>query len=1478
MRSRSGRDLVPSPGISRRAAVLSLVLITALTAPPTAAARPEAAPSLAAMARLEASGRTDRDRTTLLFRGYASLGLRTEAAAVLERAIRLAAVTREEAAPLFEEIARAQSRRPDPESLLAICETALRSGVRTPFILYSHGFALRQDGRGTEGLAVLAGIPESSSVYPYALHAIGQEAADKGDFPAAAGVFARVRELCRGRPGTDGLARRAAMGQAEALLLAGRGEEAAALFEALLADAESPLARAGLLAARPGAGSPEEILPEEAAAGLPPRERILYRLFQGALARREGRFGAAAMFLSRAEKDLEAVLATTLPPGRGHAFPLPASGPGVSPEEAAWTEVLGRAAAAHDDLRERTAARLDREEPAREELEAIRADAVDLLAGLLVLNHLVAERKSGPFPPAGTENPGIEPLSQDRVDAVLDAMEEAALDGPTADRLVEAFSRKLDTLRNLAHPIRRYRLLARLERSRDEILSARTRIREMRPIAASGEGSGSAAPELFKRIGGLLRELESLGAAWDEAKTLTGRHFDIFPREAKAADIRDSAERTVHVIRKAIALDWDQSVRLLASARALEERERIAAWEREKERILRLRPVIPLQAAETFVGRARVLQESAASGWTPEALDALDKAVAFLRDGRIPSASRTGIAAGAGAIIVKETGRWEAAPARKAAGREPTLIAGILPVLDESVRAGERREETLYLAVLLRMMVRSPDAAPAARAYIRTYPASPRAADLAVRLGAGLLAEGRAADAEALLRPASAGPDPEVSAAARHLLGRIRHEEGNASGAVREISGTLAEPSLFCDTLSPFERDVLALGVRAWKTVPLEGLDRYRPVREGTCGGRILLAALGEAEEARGESDRAAQVYDVLARRFSDDEAAPSYEKKAVDSLIRRGRHREALARTVALKEKHGPGSASWEAAGPDVRNDVQAMLAATLGTIAETAFAEGIRSGSPSAMALSAAAAAQLFDLPEEVPFEDSAALRLKWAIASLRSGDRETGVALLENLLGEKRRDRVGEQAALLYAETMIAGYEKRAQSADDAAGAARLLLERFPSERAVSLALRGAEGLLGAGDHANAARIATAVRERGNPSEPASARAGLVIASAHLEAGAFPEAREAAAGILDPDPENADPGIRARAGDLYLLASLKHVEALAGREDWSRAAATLEDLAVRFPETPDYALRAAKAYRQDGDADGAVRMCRDVLRRFPGHPGAAGLVEEAGALLEMRGERPQAAAFYAEAASRLPSGPAAGSLLFRAASLARDHGRPEISRDLFERYRTQYPDPRWAAAYAALSLGLMDYGDGKAETAFRALEAGLKRLDGGVEENAPPEFIGLAAEARIVVGRFRADAFRKLKLAPPFERSLAVKERLFRRALEAFREAEKEAPLERALVAGQLSGDLLVEFGKAILLSERPRGLGAAEREAYERALRDRARSFFERARDYYAGLLDRLESEGGPFDLAVAIAHRLEETRSLLAEEPKEAAAR
>ncbi|MGB6410434.1 MAG: hypothetical protein WBF16_04445, partial [Candidatus Deferrimicrobiaceae bacterium] len=134
---------------------------------------------------------------------------------------------------------------------------------------------------------------------------------------------------------------------------------------------------------------------------------------------------------------------------------------------------------------------------------------------------------------------------------------------------------------------------------------------------------------------------------------------------------------------------------------------------------------------------------------------------------------------------------------------------------------------------------------------------------------------------------------------------------------------------------------------------------------------------------------------------------------------------------------------------------------------------------------------------------------------------------------------------------------------------------------------------------------------------------------------------------------------------------------------------------------------------------------------------------------------------------------------------------------------------------------------------------------------------------------IGEYWADQFRRLKLTAPLEKNLAIKDRFFRRSLEAFEKAERKAPLEVALSASQLSGDLLVEFGKAILSSQQPKGMSEEERAQYEEALAGRARPFFERSLDWYIEALDRLEAEKGPSEFAIPLRQRLEEAQRLLA---------
>jgi hypothetical protein len=592
---------------------------------------------------------------------------------------------------------------------------------------------------------------------------------------------------------------------------------------------------------------------------------------------------------------------------------------------------------------------------------------------------------------------------------------------------------------------------------------------------------------------------------------------------------------------------------------------------------------------------------------------------------------------------------------------------------------------------------------------------------------------------------------------------------------------------------------------------------------------------------------------------------------QTVESLLHAGQEGEAISRALTLPGKYGPDS-TWAQSRPAPVKDRTAMeMAGLLKALAERKFNEGVRSGARSAHSSAAALIEEYFRLRGEEPSGEDGELRLKWAIALLGSGDRGGGILLLEELVGEQRRDATAERAAVLYAETMVAGYERGESAAEEAEDAALLLLEEQPSEKAVSLTLRASSAFL-AGREFGRARSAAEEAEGSRSATPSQATQARLI---QAEAAVFEEDLASARGkadlVLSDNTAGRDSGSTTRAKDLYLLSSLKEIDGKVDSGDLKGAAIALEDLIAKFPRAPElpmYLLRATRLYARGEDADGAIRTGLRFLRDFPRREETAEVAGVVGPLLEGREEFARAGDVYEGVAEGFPKGAASPRFLFHAARLAEVHGPPEAASRRFTSYRARYSSPMGMWTYATLYLGLDGMRRGDPKKSIRLMEEGLRKLDAGAGEDSPEELAELAGKVRIAVGENWAEQFRKTRLVVPLDKSLAIKEKLFRRALGEFEKAGKEAPLEVALQADLLSGDLFVEYGKAILDSQRPKGLKGSDREEYEEALRKRARSYIERSVDWYSGALERLDEEEGPSDLAVPIRKRLETAQLLL----------
>lgn len=1413
----------------------------------------ESAVTLAGMSRTLASDNTATTWVPDVFRGYSFLGMRKEAAAYLERKIYLAGISREEAIPLFEEIVKEQGRWEDPESLIAICEAAIRNGAGTPLVLYSLGTGMRLSGRLAEASAIFARISKESSYYPYALFALGQIAAEEGRMETAQGMFERVREIIRERGEGSFPEARVTRSEAELLLTLGRPGEAGPLFVSLLRDGENTLARIGWAAVDNGVRVGNRVVSPDSIADWPVKKQILLSLLEGGIFRGRGQFADAVSHFNWAEEKIVSSLGLSTPPATEN-YNL------IEP-----VELIHRQVENHRSLR----SRIGSSRPATGQ-EGTREQIVELLIELLFIDHSImwAEQSMPRLPTVSK----VEYLSRSQIEKIIRMIEEVSLGGIEVDKLVEGLTKKVDILQNLAHPIDRYRFLTRLEKSQEEIYAIKRRIHERREAAVAGlrVTSGVSISHLLEDMGKFLLELDAIREATGGLRVFTDRYFNILLFKKKTAE--PSQESNEGMVRKALAIDMEGFRFLLPAVKALEEKARFVFWERKKQEIAALRPVVTRQIIDTLVRQARMLRVQKMLDGKQEVWSVLERAVSYLRGDALSGRDRMESALQVGSFLEEEEGRWEPYPGRVSGKREKEAIASVLPILEDLADSGKAREEAAYLLVSLKTLTNDPGARLAAEKFLREFPSSPFAGRIALRLGHDALLAGRVFDAEALYRKAAEGPEPEVGDVARYMLAWFRFQVGDAAGAAKEISRQLSDPAFRCGDPSSFEQAVLALAVRAWRERPLEELRSYPPIRDRVCGGRLLLLALGKDEKNRGESGRSAVIYEMLAERFVDEDEALAYEKKSVDSLLRAGMEDQAFIRIFQLEEKYGPGSEWAESRTPQVHERAREELVGMLKSISERKFDEGIRSGDRNAMAAAKTGLERFFSVHGGDQTGEDAELRLKWAIASLKAGDREGGMTILKEM-AERKDDPVGEKAAVLYAETRIAAFERKEDTAEDVEEAAHLLLAYYPSEKAARLAYRAAAAFLSAENYDRAKRIAEEIEKNEATPKPILTDARLIYAESAIFTDDLAAARETAKLVLENSVNEGKSDIQDRARNLFVLASLKDIESRTDGEDWTGAARMLEDLGRRFPEAdeaPEYFLRAFRSYRMGGDREAATEVGLQFLDMYPKRKEVLEIAGVVGAYLVEQGESRKAADLYARVSERFPKSEEGPEFLFLAARLTDKSGDPEEAAKRFLSYREKYPDPRWKSVYATLSVGLFSWKRGDVKKALRELEGGIRQLDAGVEEDAPGDLWNLGGRARIVIGEYWAEQFRKLELVVPLERNLAIKNRFFQKALEMFEKAMEESPPEVSIDASQRMGDLFVEFGKSILDSQRPEVLTGEERSAYEEGLKERARGFFQKGLEWYVEAFDRLEAEKGPADLAMSIRERIEVAQNLFAE--------
>jgi tetratricopeptide (TPR) repeat protein len=352
---------------------------------------------------------------------------------------------------------------------------------------------------------------------------------------------------------------------------------------------------------------------------------------------------------------------------------------------------------------------------------------------------------------------------------------------------------------------------------------------------------------------------------------------------------------------------------------------------------------------------------------------------------------------------------------------------------------------------------------------------------------------------------------------------------------------------------------------------------------------------------------------------------------------------------------------------------------------------------------------------------------------------------------------------------------------------------------------------------------------------PAPPAAQRrvAWTVVAHTSFEKGAFADAERGYGEVLALTPEKD--ATRAALTERLAASVYKQGEA-------ARAQGQLPDAIGHFKRVasvaPASGVRATAQYDAAAamlalkEWDNAARTLEDFRERYPKHP----LQDEVTAKLAVayveKGNWTQAAGELEKMAAANKDPQLARAGLWQAAEMYEKGGARAPAARAYERYIKQYPAPLEPALEARYRLARVAREDGNAAREL-ALMKEVQRADltaGGARTDRTRYLGGMAT---LALAKPLADEYRKVALVEPLKRQLKLKKDRMEMALKAYAAAADYGIAEVSTAATYQTAELYRDFGKALMTSQRPKGLKRDELEQYNVMLEEQAFPFEEKA---------------------------------------------
>lgn len=450
------------------------------------------------------------------------------------------------------------------------------------------------------------------------------------------------------------------------------------------------------------------------------------------------------------------------------------------------------------------------------------------------------------------------------------------------------------------------------------------------------------------------------------------------------------------------------------------------------------------------------------------------------------------------------------------------------------------------------------------------------------------------------------------------------------------------------------------------------------------------------------------------------------------------------------------------------------------------------------------------------------------------------------------EKSAD-AGYAALLAYAEQekQAKGDELRVVRGRSVESALRFADANPGDGRAPGVLTNAAEKLYANNDPNSAAIMARRVLAiQPAPGPELRRTAWTVLAHVEFQQGAFDRSEQAYREALALTPKNSPtrPGLTER-----LAASVYK------QGEQARAAGQMRVAADQFLRVgsvaPDSPIRATAQY----DAAAALISLKDwnsaagVLERFrrdyPRHPLQAEVPSKLAVCYLESGQTLKAAGEFEALSATGKDIAYTREASWQAAELYAKAGQEGKAAAAYERYVRRYPKPLEPAVEARYRLAEISRKEGRLPQrqawSRELVEAEQK---GGNERTDRTRYLG--SLSALVMAEPLDEAYRGVRLVEPLKKNLKRKKDKLQQALQAYTIAADYGVPEAASTATYRTAELYNDFGKALLDSQRPKGLSKDELEQYNVMLEEQAYPFEEKAIELHE--INARRVRGGLYD--------------------------